>query len=289
MSWTCDKCTYFHSGAEAQFLCCAICSAPKLAEAAPASAPAEAPAAAPPAPTPATRPARDNADDAVPPRPRPQPVLRPPPAKRHRAGAPARKSSVYLIPSEASFAELKERFPRARKALAALKWGGLLHATMLRFDDIDGAHRDLERIANDASAAGLSALSGRAFRLPAQCWDNRGGVAGLARPGDAGAVLDAMLDTLRNALPTMRRGAFRVHRLRDIHVTLPGYSDKSELIGAVDAWDLALVETSSAKDLRVVRRWPLVSAPEPPAPPRPSAEELRAARLARLEPDVPCK
>ena len=41
-----------------------------------------------------------------------------------------------------------------------------------------------------------------------------------------GAVLEAMLDTLRNALPTMRRGAFRVHRLRDIHVTLPGYSDK---------------------------------------------------------------
>ena len=96
-----------------------------------------------------------------------------------------------------------------------------------------------------------------------------------------GTALEAMLDTLRNALPTMRRGAFRVHRLRDIHVTLPGYSDKSELIGAVDAWDLALVETSSAKDLRVLRRWPLVSAPEPP---RPSAEELRAARLARLEP-----
>ena len=52
------------------------------------------------------------------------------------------------------------------------------------------------------------------------------------------------------------------------------------LIGAVDAWDLALVETSSAKDLRVVRRWS-VCAPEP-EPPRPSAEELRAARLARL-------
>ena len=94
-----------------------------------------------------------------------------------------------------------------------------------------------------------------------------------------GAVLEAMLDTLRNALPTMRRGAFRVHRLRDIHVTLPGYGDKGDLIGAVDAWDLALVETSSAKDLRVLRRWSLVSAPEPP---RPSAEELRAARLARL-------
>ena len=92
-------------------------------------------------------------------------------------------------------------------------------------------------------------------------------------------VAQAMLDTLRNALPTMRRGAFRVHRLRDIHVTLPGYSDKPQLIGAVDAWDLALVETSSAKDLRVVRRWSLVSAPEPP---RPSAEELRAGRLARL-------
>ena len=278
MSWTCDKCTYVHNDAEeAQFLCCAICSAPKLAEAAPASAPAEAPAAAPPPPTPATRPARDNADDAVPPRPRPQPVLRPPPAKRRRAAA--RKSSVYLVPSEASFEEIKERFPRARKALAALKWGGLLHATMLRFDDIDGAHRDLERIANDACAAGVRALNGRAFHLPAQCWDNRGGVAALARPGDMGAVLEAMLDTLRNALPTMRRGAFRVHRLRDIHVTLPGYSEKSELIGAIDAWDLALVETSSAKDLRVTRRWSLVSAPEPP---RPSAEELRAARLARL-------
>ena len=272
MSWTCDKCTYVHSETEAQFLCCAICSAPKLAEAAPASAPA---------PTPATRPARDNG--AVPPRPRPQPLLRPPPAKRRRAGAPAgasaRKSSVYLIPSQTAFEAIKERFPRARKALAALKWGGLLHATMLRFDDIDGAHRDLERIANDACAAGVRALNGRAFRLPAACWDNRGGVAGLARPGDMGAVLDAMLDTLRNALPTMRRGAFRVHRLRDIHVTLPGYSDKSNLIGAVDAWDVALVETSSAKDLRVVRRWSLVSAPEPP---RPSAEELRAARLAQL-------
>ena len=277
MSWTCDKCTYVHNETEAQFLCCAICSAPKLAEAAPASAPAEAPAAAPPAPTPATRPARENG--AVPPRPRPQPVLRPPPAKRRRAGAPARKSSVYLIPSEAAHEALKERFPGARKALAGLKWGGLLHATMLRFDDIDGAHRDLERIANDACAAGVRALNGRAFRLPAQCWDNRGGVAALARPGDMGAVLEAMLDTLRNALPTMRRGAFRVHRLRDIHVTLPGYSDKSELIGAVDAWDLALVETSSAKDLRVTRRWSLVSAPEPP---RPSAEELRAARLERL-------
>ena len=96
-----------------------------------------------------------------------------------------------------------------------------------------------------------------------------------------GAVLEAMLDTLRNALPTMRRGAFRVHRLRDIHITLPGYSEKGALISAVDAWDLALVETSSAKDLRVTRRWSLVSAPEPP---RPSAEELRAARLARLEP-----
>jgi len=148
---------------------------------------------------------------------------------------------------------------------------------MLRFDDIDGAHRDLEAIANNACAAGLTALNGRAFRLPAQCWDNRGGVAGLARPGDMGAVLEAMLDTLRNALPTMRRGAFRVHRLRDIHITLPGYSDKAILIGAIDAWDLALVETSSAKDLRVLRRWSLVSAPEPP---RPSAEELRAARLA---------
>ena len=270
ISWTCDKCAYVHSDAEAQFLCCAICSAPKLAEAAPASAPA---------PTPATRPARENG--AVPPRPRPQPVLRPPPAKRHRAGAPARKSSVYLIPSQAAFEELKERFPRARKALAALKWGGLLHATMLRFDDIDGAHRDLERIANDACAAGVRALNGRAFRLPAQCWDNRGGVAALARPGDMGTVLDAMLNVLREALPTMRRGAFRVHRLRDIHITLPGYGDKGDLIGAIDAWDLALVETSSAKDLRVVRRWPLVSAPEPP---RPSAEELRAARLARLEP-----
>ena len=267
MSWTCDKCTYVHSDAEAQFLCCAICSAPKVAEAAPA----------PPPPTPSTRPARDNADDAVP-RPRPQPLLRPPPAKRHRAAA--RKSSVYLIPSQAAFEELKERFPRARKALAALKWGGLLHATMLRFDDIDGAHRDLERIAKEASAAGVRALNARAFRLPAQCWDNRGGVASLARPGDMGAVLEAMLDTLRNALPTMRRGAFRVHRLRDIHVTLPGYSEKATLIGAVDAWDLALVETSSAKDLRVVRRWPIVCAPEPPEPPRPSAEELRAARLA---------
>ena len=273
MSWTCDKCTYVHSDAEAQFICCAICSAPKLAEAAPASAPAAAPAAAPP--THATRPARENG--AVPPRPRPQPLLRPPPAKRLRAAA--RKSSVYLVPSQTAFEEIKERFPRARKALAALKWGGLLHATMLRFDDIDGAHRDLEVIANNACAAGLTALNGRAFRLPAQCWDNRGGVAGLARPGDMGAVLEAMLDTLRNALPTMRRGAFRVHRLRDIHITLPGYGEKGSLIGAVDAWDLALVETSSAKDLRVVRRWPLVSAPEPP---RPSAEELRAARLARL-------
>ena len=271
MSWTCDKCTYVHNDTEAQFLCCAICSAPKPA--APASAPAE-------APTPATRPARENG--AVPPRPRPQPLLRPPPAKRHRAAA--RKSSVYLIPSEDAFVAIKERFPRARKALAGLKWGGLLHATMLRFDDIDGAHRDLERIANDALAAGVRALNGREFRLPAQCWDNRGGVAALARPGDMGTALEAMLDTLRNALPTMRRGAFRVHGLRDIHVTLPGYSDKSELIGAVDAWALALVETSSAKDLRVVRRWPLVSAPEPPEPPRPSAEELRAARLARLEP-----
>ena len=275
MSWTCDKCTYVHNETEAQFLCCAICSAPKLAEAAPASAPAEAPAAAPPAPTPATRLARENG--AVPPRPRPQPVLRPPPAKRRRAAA--RKSSVYLIPSEAAFDAINERFPRARKALAALKWGGLLHATMLRFDDIDGAHRDLERIANDASSAGVRALDGREFRLPAQCWDNRGGVAALARPGDMGTVLDAMLNVLREALPTMRRGAFRVHRLRDIHITLPGCSEKPQLIGAVDCWDLALVETSSAKDLRVVRRWPLVSAPEPP---RPSAEELRAARLARL-------
>ena len=274
MSWTCDKCTYVHSETEAQFLCCAICSAPKLAEAVPASAPA----AAPPPPT-ATRPAPANADDAVPPQPRPQPLLRPPPAKRHRAAA--RKSSVYLIPSEQAFTAIKERFPRARKALAALKWGGLLHATMLRFDDINGAHRDLERIANDACAAGVRALNGRAFRLPAQCWDNRGGVAALARPGDMGAVLEAMLDTLRNALPTMRRGAFRVHRLRDIHITLPGYSDKPQLIGSVDAWDLALVETSSAKDLRVLRRWPVVCAPEP-EPPRPSAEELRAARLARL-------
>ena len=278
MSWTCDKCTYVHNDTEAQFLCCAICSAPKPAEAAPASAPA----AAPQPPTSATRPAREN--DAVPPRPpptsRPQPVLRPPPAKRRRAAA--RKSSVYLIPSEDAFVAIKERFPRARKALAGLKWGGLLHATMLRFDDIDGAHRDLERIANDALAAGVRALNGRAFRLPAQCWDNRGGVAALARPGDMGAVLEAMLDTLRNALPTMRRGAFRVHRLRDIHITLPGYSDKAVLIGSVDAWDLALVETSSAKALRVVRRWPIVCAPEPPEPPRPSAEELRAARLAQL-------
>ena len=111
------------------------------------------------------------------------------------------------------------------------------------------------------------------------CIRDSGGVAALTRPGDTGAVLEAMLGVLREALPTMRRGAFRVHRLRDIHITLPGYSDKSELIGAIDAWDLALVETSSAKDLRVVRRWPLGSAPEPP---RPSAEELRAARLARL-------
>ena len=261
-----------------RLFCCAICSAPKPSEATSAQAEAR---RAPPPPTPATRPARDNADDAVPPRPRPQPLLRPPPAKRHRAAA--RKSSVYLIPSEPAFDAIKERFPRARKALAALKWGGFLHATMLRFDDIDGAHRDLERIANDACAAGVRALNGRAFRLPAQCWDNRGGVAALARPGDMGAVLEAMLDTLRNALPTMRRGAFRVHRLRDIHITLPGYSDKGALIGAVDAWDLALVDTSSAKDLRVVRRWPVVCAPEPPAPPRPSAEELRAARLARLD------
>ena len=58
-----------------------------------------------------------------------------------------------------------------------------------------------------------------------------------------------------------------------------GINPEGGLLGAVDAWDLALVETSSAKDLRVVRRWPLVSAPEPP---RPSAEELRVARLARL-------
>ena len=225
MSWTCDKCTYVHSEAEAQFLCCAICSAPKLAEAAPASAPAAAPAAAPPPPTPATRPARANADDAVPPRPRPQPLLRPPPAKRRRAAA--RKSSVYLIPSQPAFDAIKERFPRARKALAALKWGGLLHATMLRFDDIDGAHRDLERHREQ-----------RVRRRP-HCPERArvpfaGSVLGqprrrrriAARPGDMGAVLDAMLDTLRNALPTMRRGAFRVHRLRDIHITLPGYSDK---------------------------------------------------------------
>ena len=269
-AWVCPACTYRNAGSEAAFLQCGACGGTR-----PSDDDEAAVDAAPPAP------ARDNADDAVPPRPRPQPVLRPPPAKRHRAGA--RKSSVYLIPSEAAFEAIKERFPRARKALATLKWGGLLHATMLRFDDIDGAHRDLERIAKEASAAGVRALNDRAFRLPAQCWDNRGGVAGLARPGDMGAVLEAMLDTLRNALPTMRRGAFRVHRLRDLHVTLPGYSDKSELIGSVDAWDLALVETSSAKDLRVLRRWPLVSAPEPP---RPSAEELRAARLARLEAPV---
>ena len=267
-AWVCPACTYNNAGSEAAFLQCGACGGTR-----PSDDDEAAVDAASPAPAPA------NADDAVPPRPRPQPLLRPPPAKRHRAGGPARKSSVYLIPSEAAFDAVKERFPRARKALAGLKWGGLLHATMLRFDDIDGAHRDLERIANDACAAGVRALNGREFRLPAQCWDNRGGVAALARPGDMGAVLEAMLDTLRNALPTMRRGAFRVHRLRDIHVTLPGYSDKAVLIGSVDAWDLALVETSSAKDLRVVRRWPLVSAPEPP---RPSAEELRAARLARL-------
>ena len=280
-AWVCPACTFRNAGSEAAFLQCGACGGTR-----PSDDDEAAVDAAPPAP------ARDNADDAVPPRPRPQPprpppaarpqpLLRPPPAKRHRAAA--RKSSVYLVPNEASFEALKDRFPRARKALAALKWGGLLHATMLRFDDIDGAHRDLERIANDACAAGVRALNGRAFRLPAKCWDNRGGVAALARPGDMGAVLEAMLDTLRHALPTMRRGAFRVHRLRDIHITLPGCSEKPQLIGAVDGWDLALVETSSAKDLRVLRRWPLVSAPEPP---RPSAEELRAARLARLEAPV---
>ena len=47
-SWTCTQCTYVHSDAEAQFLCCAICSAerPKTHAAAPGSAPAAAPAAA---------------------------------------------------------------------------------------------------------------------------------------------------------------------------------------------------------------------------------------------------
>ena len=47
-SWTCTQCTYVHTDAEAQFLCCAICSAerPKTHAAAPGSAPAAAPAAA---------------------------------------------------------------------------------------------------------------------------------------------------------------------------------------------------------------------------------------------------
>ena len=46
-SWTCTKCTYVHSDAEAQFLCCAICSAerPKLHAVAPATEPAAASAA----------------------------------------------------------------------------------------------------------------------------------------------------------------------------------------------------------------------------------------------------
>lgn len=156
---------------------------------------------------------------------------------------------------------------------------------MIRFDHADGAHRDLERIAGDACAAGVRALSGRAFRLPAACWDSRGGVAGLQRPGDMAAALEAMLGALRDALPTMRRGDFRVHRLRDLHVTFPGYAQKGALIGAVESWDLAVVETSAAKDLRVVRRWPLVVAADASEPvARPSAEELRAARLARLAP-----
>ena len=91
-SWTCTQCTYVHSDAEAQFLCCAICSAerPKTHAAAPGSAPApaaarlsakppagakprvslslqrpgRAPAAAPPA---APTPPVDEADAAPPP------------------------------------------------------------------------------------------------------------------------------------------------------------------------------------------------------------------------------
>ena len=47
-SWTCTQCTYVHSDAEAQFLCCAICSAERPKAVAPASAPAPAPATAKP-------------------------------------------------------------------------------------------------------------------------------------------------------------------------------------------------------------------------------------------------
>ena len=87
-SWTCTKCTYVHSDAEAQFLCCAICSAERPKAVAPASAPAAArPRAKPPAgakprvslslqrpertaappPPPAPTPPVDEADAAPPP------------------------------------------------------------------------------------------------------------------------------------------------------------------------------------------------------------------------------
>ena len=200
-AWDCHACTYSNHGREATFLQCGACGTTRAsdddaASARPAVSGVEQQSTARDAASPA---ASSTAAARRPPPARPPPTLRPPPAKRRR-GAPAskQKASVYLVPSEAAFAAIKERFPRARKALAELKWGGLLHATMLRFDDADGAHRDLERIAGAACAAGVRALNGRAFRLPAACWDSRGGIAGLRRLGDMAAALEAMLGVLRD-------------------------------------------------------------------------------------------
>jgi hypothetical protein len=86
-SWTCTKCTYVHSDAEAQFLCCAICSAERPKAVAPASAPAPAPAPARPRAKPpaGAKPRvslslqRPERAPAAPPPPRPAARLAPPP------------------------------------------------------------------------------------------------------------------------------------------------------------------------------------------------------------------
>ena len=121
-SWTCNKCTYVHSEAEATFLCCAICSAERPKAVAPASAPAAAPAAArprakppagakprvslslqrperasaaPPPPTPSTRPAPPPPAPATAPAPPPTTAKKKPlaplflPKKKRPAPAPA--------------------------------------------------------------------------------------------------------------------------------------------------------------------------------------------------------
>ena len=162
-SWTCTKCTYVHSDAEAQFLCCAICSAERPKAVAPASAPAPAPAAArakPPAgakprvslslqrpgrapaappPPPAPTPPVDEADAAAPPpttaknkplaplflpKKRPAPAPAPAPKQRPPLKAP-RTAAAWPIQAQRTVAL---RFAMARdgegRVRASLERGG---------------------------------------------------------------------------------------------------------------------------------------------------------------------